>query len=72
MDRNMPEMDGIACAECIIQQDPKSKIVLISGYNEMGANGINPETKKLIAGYLTKPIDMVELSQLLSKLLDPK
>lgn len=72
LDRNMPEMDGIACAETIIRQFPKATIVLISGYNEMGANGIKPETKKLIAGYLTKPIDMIELSQLLSKLLDQK
>jgi YesN/AraC family two-component response regulator len=72
MDRNMPEMYGIACAETIIGQFPKAKIVLISGYNEMGANGIKPETKKLIAGYLTKPIDMIELSQLLFKLLDQK
>jgi CheY-like chemotaxis protein len=72
LDRNMPEMDGIACAEIIIHHFPNAKIVLISGYNEIGANGIKPDTKKLIAGYLTKPIDMIELSQLLSKLLDQK
>jgi PAS domain S-box-containing protein len=68
MDRNMPAMDGIACTEEIIKADPKAKIILISGYDAAGTNGINQTTKQMIAGYITKPIDMIELSQVLAQL----
>ena len=44
----------------------------MSGYGKYGPNGIDPEIKKIIAGYLTKPFDVVELAQLLVKLLDIK
>ena len=67
MDRNMPEMDGITCAERIIEQDPNAKIILISGYDEKGPNGIDLRTKKLIKAYITKPIDSIELSRILNR-----
>jgi PAS domain S-box-containing protein len=70
MDRNMPEMDGIICTEEIIKSDPEAKIILISGYDEVGINGIDPAVKQMIAGYITKPIDMVELSLILSRLFN--
>jgi PAS domain S-box-containing protein len=70
MDRNMPGMDGITCTEKIIEKDPKAKIILISGYDERGPNGVDPLSKKMISGYLTKPIDMLELSQVLALLFD--
>ena len=69
LDRNMPEMDGIMCAEQIMEHDPGAKIVLLSGYDEHGPDGINDKTRACIKGYLTKPIDMRELSPLLSRLL---
>jgi len=69
LDRNMPEMDGISFAERIIEHDPTAKIVIISGYDEDGPLGINEEGRKLIKGYLTKPVRMTELSSLMAELL---
>ena len=69
LDRNMPEMDGITCAELIMEHEPGAKIVLLSGYDEHGPDGIDDKTRAFIKGYLTKPIDMGELSLLLSRLL---
>lgn len=68
MDRNMPEMDGISCGEKIMEFDPNAKIVIISGYDEHGPVALDDERKKFIRGYLTKPIDMNELSSVLAQL----
>jgi CheY-like chemotaxis protein len=65
MDRSMPEMDGIACIKRIMDMDPKSKIIVISGYNESGQNGIDESVRKNIKGYITKPCGMKELSRAL-------
>ncbi len=70
MDRNMPEMDGTKCAEIIIEHDPAAKIVLVSGYDKEGADGLNEKEKLLIKNYLTKPIDITRLSQILSQLCE--
>jgi PAS domain S-box-containing protein len=69
LDRNMPEMDGITCAEKILEQDPEAKIVMLSGYEEHGPDGIHDKTRSSIKGYLIKPVDMRKLSLLLSRLL---
>ena len=69
LDRNMPEMDGMSFAEKIMQHDPDAKIVIISGYDENGPLGIDEEERKLIKGYLTKPVDMTQLSSLVAELL---
>ncbi|MFW6147254.1 MAG: ATP-binding protein [Thermodesulfobacteriota bacterium] len=68
MDRNMPEMDGIWCSEKIMQFDPNANILLISGYEEYGPVALEEKSKKFIRGYLTKPINMPELSSALGKL----
>jgi PAS domain S-box-containing protein len=68
LDRNMPEMDGISCGEKIMKFDPNAKIVIISGYDEQGLVALDEERKKFIRGYLTKPINMNELSSLLAQL----
>jgi CheY-like chemotaxis protein len=68
LDRNMPEIDGISCAKKIIEEDPAARIILISGYDERGPNGIDAGSKEFIKGYLTKPMDITELSQLLIRL----
>jgi CheY-like chemotaxis protein len=70
MDRNMPQMDGNTCAGMIIEKDPDAKIILVSGYDEKGPNGIDPRTKELIKGYLTKPVDAAELIRLLARIFD--
>ncbi|MFC1884442.1 PAS domain S-box protein [Thermodesulfobacteriota bacterium] len=68
MDRNMPQMDGNTCAARIIEKDPDAKIILVSGYDEKGPNGIDPRTKELIKGYLTKPVDAAELIRVLTRI----
>jgi PAS domain S-box-containing protein len=70
LDRNMPEMDGISCGEKIMEFDPTAKIVIISGYDEHGSVALDEERKKFIRGYLTKPVDMNQLSSLLAQLFN--
>jgi signal transduction histidine kinase/ActR/RegA family two-component response regulator len=69
MDRGMPKMDGITCARKIVEKDPGAKIIIVSGYEENGANGIDESAKHLIKGYVTKPCGMGELSQAISRAL---
>jgi len=68
MDRNMPEMDGLTCAETIIEKDPDAKIILMSGYDESGIDGVDSRSLELIQGYLIKPINLIELSHTLAEL----
>ena len=63
MDINMPGMDGITCAEKIIEHDADAKIAIISGYEEN--YGIDESKRSLITGYLTKPISLKDLSTFL-------
>ena len=65
LDINMPGMDGITCAERIIEFDADAKIAIISGYEEN--YGIDESKRSLIAGYLTKPISLKDLSGFLEK-----
>jgi len=69
MDRGMPEMDGITCIKKIMEMDPKARIVIVSGYEESGENGIDENVRSLIKGYLTKPCGAEELSRMLSRVL---
>jgi PAS domain S-box-containing protein len=69
LDRNMPEMDGVSCSEQIMDYDPNAKILIISGYDQDGPSGIDGEKKRLIKGYLTKPIEMGRLSEELAQVL---
>ncbi len=69
MDRNMPEMDGITCADKIIEFDPEARIIMVSGYDEEGPNGIDDRIGKAIKGYLTKPVNMAQLTSLMADLL---
>ena len=71
MDRNIPAMDdGIACAEKIMDYDPNARIIITSGYEKNGPNGLDDRTKNYIKGYLTKPTDIYELSTVLARLKD--
>ena len=67
MDINMPEMDGVTCAQKIFEYDPKAKIAIMSGYDSNGQYGVKEKEKKMFKGYLTKPIGLNELSQFLSR-----
>lgn len=68
MDINMPEMDGIACTEEILNYDPEAKISIISGYELDGINGLGKKAKESIKDYLSKPIGLHDLSALLAKM----
>ena len=70
MDRNMPGMDGIACMKEMLHMDPQARVVLISGYDEKGPHGIDERTREMLAGYITKPVDVVELSLALGRLFE--
>jgi signal transduction histidine kinase/putative methionine-R-sulfoxide reductase with GAF domain len=69
MDRSMPEMDGVTCIKRILEIEPKAKIVIVSGYEESGPDGIDESIRGVIKGYLNKPCGMRELSQTLSRVL---
>ena len=68
MDINMPEMDGIACIEEILNYDPRAKISIISGYELDGINGLGQKTQESIQDYLPKPVGLSDLSALLAKM----
>jgi signal transduction histidine kinase/DNA-binding LytR/AlgR family response regulator len=68
MDINMPEMDGIACIEEILNYDPDANISIISGYELDGVNGLGKKAQKSINDYLPKPVGLGDLSALLAKM----
>jgi CheY-like chemotaxis protein len=68
MDRNMPGMDGVTCMKRILQTDPDAKIILISGYDPEGPHGVDEHTRSIMAGYMIKPVDLVELGRVLEGL----
>ena len=68
MDINMPEMDGIACIEEILNYDPDANISIVSGYELDGMNGLGKRAQKSIKDYLPKPVGLGDLSALLAKM----
>jgi two-component system cell cycle sensor histidine kinase/response regulator CckA len=69
MDRNMAGMDGITCGKKIMENDPNAKILIISGYDPGSSQQIDRNAWKWIKEYLTKPVDMIELSHVLGRVL---
>ena len=53
-----------------MEDDPEAKIVVVSGYEESGPDGIGEDVKDLIKGYITKPCGIKELSLVLSQALE--
>ena len=72
LDVNMPEMDGIECARQILAIDPAAKVVIFSGYEPSHSNLPRLLDQKLLKGYLTKPVDIAELSHFLTEVLNEK
>ncbi|MBN1104522.1 MAG: response regulator [Deltaproteobacteria bacterium] len=70
MDRNMPQMDGVTCIKEIIKRDPNARILIISGYDESGPDGIDEAVRGLIRGYITKPCGIEDLSVRISRALE--
>ncbi len=71
MDRNMPVMDGIAATTEILDMDPSARIIITSGYEADGADGVPPHLKDVITGYIVKPFEIAGLSKLLAEVLKP-
>jgi len=69
MDRNMAGMDGITCGKKMMENDPNAKILIMSGYDPGSSQAIDTGAWEWITDYLTKPIGMVELSQVLGRVL---
>jgi PAS domain S-box-containing protein len=69
MDINMPEMDGITCVKEILAYDTNARIVMMSGYDEEGLNGLDAIVKNSIKGYLTKPVETGGLTKALAGVL---
>jgi CheY-like chemotaxis protein len=65
MDRSMPELNGVSCIRKILEKDPDARIIIISGYDESGPDGIEEDVKALIKGYIIKPCMLEDLSDLL-------
>ncbi len=67
MDRSMPAMDGLETAGRILEADPEAWIILISGYDEDGPDGIDPKVLESVKGYIPKPFDIGEVSKVLAE-----
>jgi CheY-like chemotaxis protein len=70
LDVNMPGMNGLECARRILDHDPQARIVVLSGYEPLESEWPRLIKNKRIKGYLTKPVDISELSQFLAETLD--
>jgi signal transduction histidine kinase/CheY-like chemotaxis protein len=66
IDRNMPGLDGVECIREFLKKDPDAKIIIISGYENSGVDGIDDDVKKMIKGYLVKPCGAIELSHMIA------
>lgn len=64
LDINMPEMDGLTCAQHLTDIDPMPAVVFCTAYDEHALNAFQSQAK----GYLLKPIAKVELEQVLENL----
>jgi len=69
IDRNMPGMDGLSTSRGILSMDPDAKIILMSGYEATGANGIDDSIWSAVKGYITKPFDISCLSHVLADVI---
>ena len=70
MDRNLPSLDGLACADRILDLKPHIKIAILSGYEEGGPDDGDREYRSRIHGYMTKPVGIYELGHQLQKMLN--
>ncbi len=71
LDRSMPGMDGVETAVKILEADPHAWIILISGYDADGPDGIDGPLRESIKGYIPKPFDIEEVSKVLAEVLNP-
>ncbi len=68
MDLTMPQMDGIACIESLMREDPAVRILVISALSDK-ATGIEA-LEKGARGFLCKPFDDAKLQEALEELTE--
>lgn len=64
LDIQMPEMDGLTCAQYLRQLEPSPAIVFCTAYDQHALNAFKSHAE----GYLLKPIMQQELQQVLDQL----
>ncbi|MHA3893462.1 LytR/AlgR family response regulator transcription factor [Acinetobacter sp. GXMZU3951] len=64
LDIQMPEMDGLTCAQYLRQLDPSPAIVFCTAYDQHALDAFKSHAE----GYLLKPIMQQELQQVLDQL----
>ena len=69
MDINMPDMDGVGCAEKILDIDPGARIAFITGYEIEGPDEFGDRIKDAVKTFLTKPVELADLSTTLARML---
>jgi len=70
MDRNMPGMDGQVAIEHLLEIDSSARIIILSGYESDGFDGIDDRIAASIKGYITKPFDVDELTRMLAEVME--
>lgn len=69
LDMVMPVMDGTSCFNRLCEIDPEVKVVISSGFTRDADLGQLRE--KGLLGFVRKPYNMAELSEVLAKILNP-
>ena len=69
LDINMPEMDGGSCAEKILDLNPDARIAFVTGYEVTSLNEFGDRVKNAVSTFLTKPVELANLSSTLSQML---
>ena len=69
MDLNMPETNGLACADAMYELDPEIRIILTSGTEIDQQVDLEARTTYILA-FLVKPIGLTDLTAIISKILD--
>lgn len=67
-DIRMPKMDGISFAEEMLQLNPRSKLIFISGYME--TEYLKSAIRLSVIDYIEKPIDVSQVKKALQKAVD--
>jgi CheY-like chemotaxis protein len=69
MDVNLPEENGLSCAAKILDFDPEAKIAVLTSRDENGPKLASQQLNGRIKGFLSKPVDMARLSDLVARLV---
>lgn len=67
-DINMPFMDGLVLSELVLQRSPKTKVLIISGYDDF--EYARKALQLQVQDYIVKPITPGEFKETLHKLKD--